>query len=67
MGASTNTGHGGGQAAGAAYFDAEHETMPRERLAELQLQRLRATLRNAYDNVRGTPRTGSFVNAKPWL
>jgi phenylacetate-CoA ligase len=27
------------------------ETMPRERLAELQLERLRATVRNAYDNV----------------
>lgn len=30
---------------------AEFETMPRERLAELQLSRLRSTLRNAYDNV----------------
>ena len=27
------------------------ETMPRERLAALQLERLRATVRNAYDNV----------------
>ncbi len=30
---------------------AEYETMPREKLAELQLSRLRSTLRNAYDNV----------------
>ncbi len=33
------------------YFDAAAETMPREQLAELQLNRLRDTLRNAYDNV----------------
>ncbi|HEY1436550.1 MAG TPA: phenylacetate--CoA ligase [Casimicrobiaceae bacterium] len=33
------------------YFEPAHETMPREELAALQLRRLRATLRNAYDNV----------------
>jgi phenylacetate-CoA ligase len=33
------------------YFEPAHETMPRERLAALQLKRLRATVRNAYDNV----------------
>lgn len=33
------------------YYDREAETLPRERLERLQLQRLRATLRNAYDNV----------------
>ena len=33
------------------YFDREAETMPRERLARLQLARLRATLKNAYENV----------------
>ena len=34
-----------------AYFDAHAETMPREALAALQFERLRKTLRNAYDNV----------------
>jgi phenylacetate-CoA ligase len=33
------------------YFEPERETMPRERLAALQLNRLRATLRNVYENV----------------
>lgn len=33
------------------YFDAATETLTREELAELQLQRLRATLQNAYDHV----------------
>jgi phenylacetate-CoA ligase len=33
------------------FFDAAAESMPREKLAELQLRRLRQTLRNAYDNV----------------
>ncbi len=32
-------------------FQRELETMPREKLAALQLQRLRATVTNAYDNV----------------
>jgi len=32
-------------------FEPEAETMPRERLRQLQLRRLRATLRNAWDNV----------------
>jgi phenylacetate-CoA ligase len=35
----------------AYFFDAAAETMPREKLAALQLRRLRRTLRNAYDNV----------------
>jgi phenylacetate-CoA ligase len=35
-----------------SYLHAEQETMPRERLAQLQLIRLQATLQNAYDNVR---------------
>ena len=34
-----------------SYFDQSAETMPRETLAELQFERLRKTLRNAYDNV----------------
>jgi phenylacetate-CoA ligase len=34
-----------------SYFDEAHETLPRDRLAGLQLSRLRATLRNAYDHV----------------
>ena len=33
------------------YFQPEIETMPREQLAELQLERMRESLRNAYDNV----------------
>ena len=41
----------GSQERGRYYFDREAEVMPRERLAALQLQRLRATLQNAYDNV----------------
>jgi phenylacetate-CoA ligase len=34
-----------------SYFDREAETLSRDALAKLQLQRLRETLRNAYDNV----------------
>ena len=34
-----------------AYFEAERETMPRERLAELQLARLNATLAHAHAHV----------------
>ncbi len=34
-----------------SYLHAEVETMPRERLAKLQLERLRATVANAYENV----------------
>src|SRR5690242_14834529 len=34
-----------------SYLHAAIETMPREQLAQLQLQRLQATLANAYDNV----------------
>jgi phenylacetate-CoA ligase len=33
------------------HFDREAETLPRERLERLQLARLRATLKNAYQNV----------------
>jgi phenylacetate-CoA ligase len=33
------------------YFHPRHETMPRERLAELQLKRLNATIANAHANV----------------
>jgi phenylacetate-CoA ligase len=33
------------------YLDRTAETLPRERLAALQLKRLRATLKNAWDNV----------------
>ena len=33
------------------YFDSRTETMPRESLAALQFERLRMTLRNAYDHV----------------
>jgi phenylacetate-CoA ligase len=33
------------------YYEREAETLPRERLERLQLKRLRATLKNAYENV----------------
>ena len=36
---------------GRWYLDEARETLPRERLATLQLSRLRATVRNAYDHV----------------
>ena len=35
----------------AKYFDPQAETMPREALQALQFERLRKTLRNAFDNV----------------
>jgi phenylacetate-CoA ligase len=44
------TGHAAGHS-GRSFLHAAQETMPRERLAQLQLERLRATLRNAFDNV----------------
>ncbi len=44
------TGLHAGQAE-RTYLHAAQETMPRERLARLQLERLQATVRNAYDNV----------------
>ncbi|MCL4418283.1 MAG: phenylacetate--CoA ligase [Actinobacteria bacterium] len=34
------------------YWDGEHETMPREKLRELQTERIRATLVNVYENVK---------------
>jgi phenylacetate-CoA ligase len=34
-----------------SFLHAEYETMPRERLARLQLERLQATVANAYENV----------------
>jgi phenylacetate-CoA ligase len=37
--------------AGRPYFHRNVETLPRERLVELQLARLKATARNAYDHV----------------
>ena len=45
--AAIDTGIGTAQ----SFLHHEHETMPREQLARLQLDRLQATLRNAYDNV----------------
>ncbi len=52
MGATTTAEVGiGAQAPAPCCFDREAETMPREQLAALQRKRLRATLRNAYDNV----------------
>ena len=52
MGATTMAEVGIARAsAGRYYFEAERETMPREQLAALQLKRLRASVRNAYDNV----------------
>ena len=62
MGALTRaeTGLGTGQGE-SRFLHAEQETMPRERLAQLQLERLQATVRNAYDNV---PLTRSRLEAK---
>jgi phenylacetate-CoA ligase len=52
MGATTVTEVGtGAQARARAGIDRDAETLPRERLAALQTERLRATVRNAYDNV----------------
>ncbi len=52
MGASNTSEIGVSKGGGAAsYFDQHAETMPREALAALQFERLRKTLRNAYDNV----------------
>jgi phenylacetate-CoA ligase len=42
---------GGRRARPAYWYDREAETMPREKLAKLQLARLRATLANAYEHV----------------
>jgi phenylacetate-CoA ligase len=52
MGATTMAELGiGTQSGGRYFFQREQETMPRERLAALQLERLRATVRNAYEHV----------------
>jgi phenylacetate-CoA ligase len=52
MGATTHAELGIAAGARAGFwFQREIETMPRERLAALQGERLRATVRNAYDNV----------------
>jgi phenylacetate-CoA ligase len=48
MGALSTAETGQGQ---RSFLHAEQETMPRERLAQLQLERLQAMLTNAYDNV----------------
>jgi phenylacetate-CoA ligase len=52
MGATTMAEVGmGATTAGRYYFEPAREAMPRERLVPLQLKRLRATVKNAYDNV----------------
>jgi len=52
MGATTLSEVGIGKSTDAcSYFDRSAETMPREALQALQFDRLRKTLRNAYDNV----------------
>ena len=43
------------------YFQPEIETMPREQLRELQLANLKASMKNAYDNVEFY--RGSFADA----
>lgn len=40
-----------GKKISASYYDPEHETMSRDRLAELQLQRLQATVKRVYQSV----------------
>jgi phenylacetate-CoA ligase len=47
------------------YFDRAAETMPREALARLQLKRLRAVLKNAYDNVPHHRRRMTAARIKP--
>jgi phenylacetate-CoA ligase len=52
MGATTMTEVGIGAGAALRHcFQPDVETLPRQRLAALQLERLRATVRNAYDHV----------------
>src|SRR5450759_1801518 len=63
MGNTTNGGRGTATKASAARkpavkrpapkykFDAAAETMPREEISRLQLRRLKASIKNAYDNV----------------
>ena len=40
-----------GKKISASYYDPEHETMSRDRLAGLQLQRLQATVKRVYQSV----------------
>ncbi len=47
------------------YFDREAETMPRAKLVQLQLTRLRATLKNAYDHVPYHRRRMTEAGVKP--
>jgi len=47
------------------YFDRAAETMPRAKLAQLQLKRLRAMLKNAYDHVPYHRRRMSAAGIKP--
>ncbi len=51
MGASSKAEMAFETGTGPACLHPESETMPREQLAALQLERLQATLQNAYDNV----------------
>src|SRR5690606_18972621 len=52
MPTTVSTGSGqGAKARSAGYLHAGQETTPGEQLAALQLDRLRATVKNAYDNV----------------
>jgi len=51
MGASSKAEMAFGTETGSAWLHPASETMPREQLAALQLERLQATLQNAYDNV----------------
>jgi len=52
MSTSTTTRHArAAQAADARYLHPDVEAMPRERLAALQLERLRKTVKNAWENV----------------
>jgi phenylacetate-CoA ligase len=48
-----------------SFLHAEQETMPRERLAKLQLERLQATLKNAYDNVPVYRQRMDLAGARP--
>ncbi|HEX6266340.1 MAG TPA: phenylacetate--CoA ligase, partial [Burkholderiales bacterium] len=49
----------------ARFFDREAETLPRERLERLQLKRLRASLKDAYENVALHRRRMDAAGAQP--
>ena len=47
------------------YYQPDIETMPREQLRELQLERMRQSIRHAYDNVAFYQRTFKEAGVTP--